>query len=283
MKRLLIPVVLFFSVFLNSALSLPRYALMTGYRCASCHVNPTGGEMRTEYGTSMFSLDKVPMMVDSDFTFNPKLTDNITIGGDYRSQLLYDQNSKTTSFQGMTAGLYGSIQLGKKVTFYFKDDIVNPNFVPLGGPEAFGIVKPTSSVYIKGGIFMPDYGWRQDDHTSYTRGGDLGYIPSTGAGIYKNIPGVNGKISNFGLIFLPDYRDMGVEAGWMSGGLMVTGSILNGRGNSISIPDFNGDKAFTSKAEYMGSLSSLSYRIGASVYGFKSFHMGGFHWDSVAR
>src|SRR5437764_13099351 len=93
----------------TSAVSLPRFALMTGAKCSSCHVNPTGGQMRNEYGIS-FSTEKVPLeaLKDSEFTFSTKLNDNISIGGDYRSQFIYEGLSKTIAFQAMTASIDGA-------------------------------------------------------------------------------------------------------------------------------------------------------------------------------
>jgi hypothetical protein len=278
--------IVFTIVFIQSMSGLPRYALLVGTRCASCHVNPTGGQMRNDYGLSysvnaipLRSTDVAPAQSDSSgdstdnsaahsgFTFDPHLTDNITIGGDYRGQFIYDIASKTTTFQGMTATIYTTIQIAKTVTLYYKQDILNqaysnPASSNFAGPEIFSIIEPMSGFYLKGGAFLPDYGWRVDDHTQYTRGGDLGYITSLGL--------------NGGLIFTPNYKDIGAEIGWWTGGLMMTAGLFNGTGNSTPI-DFSNQKAFAAKIEYLGTMTGLNYRIGASGYGFKEFHMGGFH------
>lgn len=260
--------------------ALPRYALITGARCGSCHVNPTGGQMRTAYGID-FSQNALPMRIlkdsaaaenaapdssvrtGSEPAFNSRLTDNISIGGDFRVQFIDDQGSKTTSFQAMTMELYGAVQLNKKALLYVKQDIVNPQYALFSGPEVFGVIKPKASFYVKGGIFLPDYGIRVDDHTQYTRGGDIGFITSLGL--------------HQGLLFVPNYKDIGVEAGLYHGGLFVTGGVFNGTGNSRPI-DFSQDKAYAGKAEFMGNFDEgTHFRIGASVYGFQNFHMTGVH------
>lgn len=265
-----IPVVVFlFAVCGQSVSALPRFALMTGSKCSSCHVNPTGGQMRTEYGIS-FSSEQVPLadMRDSDFTFSGKLSESISIGGDYRSQFIYDGFSKTTTFQAMTTSIYGSAALGKKIMFYFKQDIVNGTYSGPGGlnaglyngTEVYGLAKILpSGGYIKGGSFLPNYGWRIDDHTAYTRGGDLGY---TGAG------------SHPGLLFVPNYKDIGVEAGIYIENLFLTAGLFNGTGQLTPI-HFSKYKAYAVKIEYAGGLSSMNYRIGASGYGYQAFSMGG--------
>ncbi len=267
MKHFLpIIIIFFFVLLLEHSFALPRFALMTGAKCGSCHVNPTGGQMRNEYGIR-FSSDKIPLeaLKDSDFTFSSKLTDNISIGGDYRSQFIYDGLSKHTSFNSMTTTLYGAVTLSKKISFYFKHDIVNGTYGGLyggifNGTEVFGIAKilPNGG-YIKGGTFLPDYGWRYDDHTAYIRGGDIGF---TGAGFHP------------GLIFIPNYKDIGIEVGINIENLSITSGLFNGSGHTDPI-SFSPDKAYTAKVTYHGSASDLNYHIGVSGYGYRSYKMGG--------
>ncbi|MBI4546943.1 MAG: hypothetical protein HY707_03125 [Ignavibacteriae bacterium] len=263
----LINAVIVISLILSqSSYSLPRFALMTGSKCGTCHINPTGGQMRNEYGVN-FSMDAVPLRAtkEDDFSFDAKVTDNISLGADYRSQFMYDQKSKTSTFQSMTTTLYGAAQLTKKITFYFKHDIVNGTYNGLfggiyNGTEVFGIARVLpQGWYIKGGSFLPDYGWRLDDHTAYTRGGDLGF---TGAGFHP------------GLLFIPNYKDIGAEIGGYIQNLLITAGVFNGTGHSTPI-DFSKQKAYSAKLEYMDKLGSINCRVGVSGYGYKSFKMGG--------
>ncbi|MBI5215328.1 MAG: hypothetical protein HY960_06205 [Ignavibacteriae bacterium] len=269
MKRIFVTTILFF-ILISSTLAIPRFALMTGAKCGACHTNPTGGQMRTEYGSS-FSVDALPIAAhkDDEFTFNPKLTDNITIGGDFRTQFLFDfadngtDGKGKTSFHAMTATLYGSIQLAKKIYFYYKQDFLNPNYGSYSGPEVYGLAKILpGNGYVKAGVFLPDYGWRLDDHTSYTRGGDVGVF---GSGLFNN-----------GLLFAPNYKDIGIEAGSFFGDLFVTAAVFNGTGDASKVV-LSKAKAYTMKVEYTGKADELNFRIGASGYGFKSYKMGGIH------
>jgi hypothetical protein len=123
-------------------------------------------------------MDKLPLEStrDSEFTFTGKINDNISIGGDTRGQFIYDIGSKTTGFQAMTTAIYGSVHLNKKYYFYFKQDLVNPGYTKLSGPELFGLARILpGGWYVKGGVFMPNFGLRLDDHGIH-RGGDLGYV-----------------------------------------------------------------------------------------------------------
>lgn len=274
-------VAVFFCVFgsAQDSNALPRFALMTGTKCTSCHVNPTGGQMRTEYGLG-FSQEKLPLeaLKDSEFTFTNKVNDNISVGADYRGQFVYDfstspdfttdpiaQRTKgKSSFHTMTASIYAAVNLGKKITFFFRQDLISPSFRDLSGPEVFVIAKILPGKwYIKGGDFLPDYGWRLDDHTAYIRGGNIGTL--------------NGLQTNAGLIFRPNYKDVGVEIGGYAGSLMFTAGLFNGNGNNGPV-GFSNEKAYVGKIEQMGSLSSLNYRLGISGYGYKSYKMGGVHF-----
>ncbi|MBI3189558.1 MAG: hypothetical protein HYZ33_02805, partial [Ignavibacteriales bacterium] len=64
MKRIIVTAFLFV-VLVSSSFAIPRFALMTGAKCGACHVNPTGGQMRTEYGSS-FSVDALPIIAHKD-------------------------------------------------------------------------------------------------------------------------------------------------------------------------------------------------------------------------
>ena len=272
MKNTIVTVMLVLALFVvnDSATALPRFALMMGAKCGSCHVNPTGGQMRSEYGIA-FSSEKIPLesTKDDDVSFSGKLNDNISIGGDYRGQFFYDGASKTTTFQAMGLGLYGAVNLSKKVMFYFKQDIVNGTYNEsfggtfgnlYGGTEAFGLVRPISNWYAKGGIFLPNYGWRLDDHTSYTRGGDLGFF--TGSGSHPE------------LIFVPNYKDIGVEVGGYLSDFFITAGVFNGNGHMAPLFPSK-DKAYVGKIEYAASMSSVNMRLGVSGYTFRNYNMWG--------
>ncbi len=260
--------VLFILTFWSGALALPRFALMAGAKCGSCHVNPTGGQIRTDYGLS-YGMDALPLRTgkgegdDAGFTFNPKLSENFTIGADFRRQFIIEQTGGASAFHLMTMSLYGSVQLQKRLVFFFKQDLVNETYGALGGPEVFIVAKILpGGWYVKGGDFLPDYGWRLDDHTAYVRGGDLGFLP--------------GFAGHAGLIFLPNYKDIGMEFGGYAGGFFITAGVFSGSGNTQKIY-FENDKAYSAKIEYSGNIESVNFRLGASGYGYKSYKMGGIH------
>ncbi len=154
------------------ASSLPRFASRTNFACRNCHVNPTGGGMRSPFGVS-YGRDEVPIKSwQEQFAledFNTNLTDFLSYGLDFRLLYFYQNkdNPKTerSSFFPMQADVYFNFALSKKVNLF-----VNPAFGPYQRYEVFGLAKilPANG-YLKLGRFTPSYGLRVDDHTSYVR------------------------------------------------------------------------------------------------------------------
>jgi hypothetical protein len=253
----------------HQAFSLPRFALLTGTQCQNCHVDPTGGRMRNFTGFT-YGKDELPIRAtrDSDFEVSPKINENISVGADIRTQFLYDRFTKTSGFQAMTATLYGALTVGKKVAFYYKQDIINGTYVQtangrFAGTEAFGLLRilPNKS-YVKAGLFYPAYGLRLDDHTSYIRGGDLGFLA--------------GHPSNVGLPFLPNYKDIGVEVGAYIDKALLTAAILNGTGNTQAIDiGRTTAKAYAARLEYIDRFDEAGVMVGGSYYNYMGLTLTG--------
>ena len=106
--------------------ALPRFALKLGDKCASCHVNPTGGEMRSLNGWH-FGKNLLGMYTphDKKFKLTPQLSDNISLGLDYRMQYLYSQEQKRSDFQDMTGSIYANVDIGEKINVYARYDFIN--------------------------------------------------------------------------------------------------------------------------------------------------------------
>jgi hypothetical protein len=132
----------------------------------------------------------------SDFEMSNKINENIQFGFDVRGQYLLQttDSTKKTDFQRMNASLYGNIDLSEDISFVARYDFIQ------GIWEGYGVVHLVPEVfYVKGGTFSPNFGLRLDDHTAYTRGGDLGLLFTTG--------------TKQGLIYTPMYVETGVEVG----------------------------------------------------------------------
>ncbi len=234
-KFLLIPLLLI--IFLSIELSaLPRFSLRGGGGdCTGCHVNPTGGNMRNRGGWS-FGKNVLPMMrPGDDFEMSNKINENIQIGLDLRGQVLLAMTSdnKRIDFQRMTGSLYSNIDLSEKINATTRYDFVQQIW------EAYGVlhILPNNS-YIKGGVFQPNYGIRLDDHTAYTRGGDMGLITNTSRG----------------LIFDPFYTQSGVEVGmYINDFVFLTASAGSPQG-----PLFRDDPVYTANLKLQPTIGDNS-------------------------
>ena len=212
--------------------ALPRFALWKGSKCIDCHVNPTGGEMRNSRGWS-FSRNVLPMMTtDKDFEMSNKLNENIQFGFDFRGNYLVktDSSSTKSDFQRMQGAIYTNVQLSELIDVYAKYDFI------WGIWEAYGVARVLSNgSYIKGGSFVPNFGIRTDDHTAYTRGGDMGIVTPAGTN------------ANRGLIYDPQYVESGVEAGlFINDFTLLTASV----GNSRSPQVFTSDPTYTASLRF---------------------------------
>lgn len=246
---------LIISLSLGEVYALPRFALLQGGTCGDCHVNPTGGLMRNDGGFA-FGKNVLPMMrPDKDFPMSQKIGDNIQYGLDFRgnSYLFFGENpnlnlpknSKRIDFQSMTGSVYTNVNLSEKINVFARYDFIWQVW------EAYAVahILPNEG-YVKGGSFTPNYGIRLDDHTAYTRGGDLGLIT----------PGATKR----GLIFDPRYIESGVEVGqYISDFVLVTASVGNPRTPVI----FTTDPSYTANLLFYPVISNkAALMLGGSVH-----------------
>jgi hypothetical protein len=225
--------------------SIPRFAVRLGDKCIDCHYNPTGGVVRNENG---WNFGKNIMSAisprEQDFAMTPKIGNNITIGLDYRTQFLYSTEKKKSDFQQMTGSIYTNFALSDKINLLGRYDFVQRIW------EAYGVmhILPNNG-YLKVGSFQPNFGIRLDDHTAYTRGGDLFLLFSGGD-------------TRQGLIYSPWYTEVGVEAGvYISDWAFLTASAGS---NISSNRTFTKDPTYTARLEITPRIGRVGFLLGGS-------------------
>lgn len=242
-SKLFLTILFSISIFLE-VLALPRFAVKLGDSCVDCHYNPSGGIMRNDngwhWGKNTLSLISPR---DKDFIMSPKLSENISIGIDYRTQFLYSEFRNKTDFQNMSGAIYTNIALSKIINILGKYDFVNRIW------EGYGIahILPNNG-YIKAGTFVPNFGIRLDDHTAYTRGGNFGLLFSQG--VYE------------GLIYNPFYTEAGVEVGMYAGNLVYATASVGS--NLLSNRTLSKDPTYTARLEVTPSFGKLGLLFGGS-------------------
>jgi hypothetical protein len=246
-------VLLFFQV----SYSLPKFASRTGAKCQSCHVNPTGKGMRTEYG-STYGRDDITMPTfkeQTDFEeFSTNLTSNLSLGADVRTLAFYNMREKGSSFFEMQGDLYLDLRLNKKLRVYFDKGLYT-------GFELMAIAKilPMDG-YVKIGKFMPAYGTRVDDHNAFIRGGPFGGGPYAGL-IPTGYPA--------GLRFGERAEDTGIELGLSPSVFTFQLGIFNGTpGAGLSGVSATKQKAISLRGDATFRWSEVNVSFGGSLYNY---------------
>ncbi len=225
-------------VFAEQARALPRYSARYGQKCALCHVNPSGGGMRTLYASQYLVPEEMawskptPEILDS---IDPEIAKRIQIGTDFRTIYTYSADDvpvQTRDFFQMQGDIYLNFQMDDALSLYYDQGISSTY-------ELFGLWQglPLTS-YVKVGRFVPAYGWRFDDHTMYVREAlDL---------------------------FPPANSDVGVEFGLSPGRLDMQVSMVNG--NRGATFDDDQKLAYVLNAVYRGDIGAVGWAAGVAGY-----------------
>jgi len=215
------------------ASALPRYSAQYGQNCTLCHVNPTGGGMRTEYAAQYLVPEEIAATGWSEQEaeyLNSRIAPGITVGVDLRS-LLYQQEGGSGSTIAMQGDLYLNLMLGGRFNATVEQGLN-------GSGEIFGTARfEMLDGYLKAGRFYPDYGWRFADHQMFNRR----YL-------------ADGSGSDLPAAFL----GQGFELGISPGGFSASASLLGGSRH-------NGDN-YAARALYQKGLGDLNLGTGASLW-----------------
>lgn len=249
-----------------TAYSYPKFAAYTGEKCVSCHVNPTGGGMRNQYGIK-YSKDKLFFKFlskqNKTTDINTQITKGISMGADMRMIFIDDQTGDgkpnfNTFFQ-MQGDLYVYAQVNKYISLMVAPGLYIPNtYGPNPLPtkyEIYGMVSNLpAGLYFKAGRFLPNFGIKIPEHRAYNR--------------------------NFNDLYTPYASDAGIELGiapsffTLSVGLS-NGSSKNKNGQVNNSFDFDNQKQFTAFGDFRWASKNGKYTFGLGG----SFINNPFKWD----
>ena len=170
-----------FFLCLDFACALLRFAVQNGSSCMACHVNPTGGGLRNDYGSNVVALEELPFkrwQAKGDEDWDGTVGDHLQVGGDFRVQGIQYNNSDTTRKSAvfpMQAEIYTYLELHENAGMFTKLSAKNSE------TEFWGLFKVLpQNGWIRVGQTLPNYGIRLDDHTSFFRYGNMS---KTGVGL----------------------------------------------------------------------------------------------------
>ena len=224
--------------------ALPRYSARYQQTCALCHVNPSGGGLRTTYATEKLIPEEIAWrrgkMLPALDEVAPAVAKRVQIGTDFREVYVgADLPQDHLNFFQMQADLYFSFQLDSTVTLYYDRG-------ESGSYELFGLDYLRPFLYVKAGRFVPSYGWKFDDHTMFVRA-ELGFMP-------------------------PGNSDVGAEAGFAQGPLDIQAGVVNGNRGGV----FDGD---TKVAGVINAVYRRHFGPVGAALGLAGYHHPGFTSD----
>lgn len=183
----------------------PAFAARTGYSCGQCHVNRTGGGMRTAFG-SLYGQTILParlLRFREEGNLLPADPDaRFAYGGDVRvaySAVSSDDYADTASFEIPAADVYAQLRLLSGRLSVYLDQGVGSGVSSTR--ELFGLLSSRKgNGYLKLGKFIPPFGWALPDDDAFIRE-PLGFAfsaPDTGiqAGIEPGDWGVHVAVIN---------------------------------------------------------------------------------------
>lgn len=156
----------------------PRFALREGLRCSHCHVNRTGGGMRTPFGVTFSQTNLVSFRLTG--VYDPHLGDSVAYGANLRlsNRTLLPASTKLGDRE-RTTELENSFEISEGNIYIRADPIpghltlyIDEEVTPEGASsrEAFVMVYGLpSELYIKAGRFLLPYGLRILDDDAFIR------------------------------------------------------------------------------------------------------------------
>ena len=173
-QRLLAGAFLLVCVLLRAtpAAAEPYLAVMEGKKCNVCHVNPTGGGLRNDYGIAYAKALLPAETLDGTLdAWSGRIGDRVRVGGDLRADWTRNTAPNTPSAQSFSLEqfrVYGDLTLIPDRLGIYIDEQVAPN----GSQNEEAYVRygnTNDGFYLKGGQFYLPFGWRLQDQTAFVR------------------------------------------------------------------------------------------------------------------
>ncbi len=173
------------ALILSPARAEPYLAVRSGAKCVACHVNPTGGGKRTEfgnlYGQTAFAAERLDLATGRPLPatgagsepalWSGKINDHFAIGGDLRATAqatIIPNTEDRYAFDPTRAQVYLEIKpIVDRLTIY-----LDQRFAPGAAinREAYAMLWTAGrSVYVKAGRMFIPFGLRIEDDTAFIR------------------------------------------------------------------------------------------------------------------
>lgn len=212
----------------------PYLAVRMGLKCSTCHVNPTGGGMRTAFGEawSQTVLPAKHVDIGGDTSWTGEIGKYFAVGGDLRANATYTRIPNESSqsdfdLEEMRVYLEGRV-IPDRLSIYIDQRLAPGSST---NAEAYGkLWFGDHRFYVKAGQMFLPYGLRLQDDSAFIR----------------QVPGIN--------FATPDH---GVEFGLDTANWSAQIAVSNGTAGG---PELDNGKQFSLRAERV----MAAWRLGAS-------------------
>lgn len=154
----------------------PYLSVRTGFMCSQCHVNRTGGGMRTSFGLIYSQTNLAFKPIKSARFYDGKLSRSVSMGANLRAENVsifrYENNSGETEEASNgsripEANVYLSVDVIPGALTFYVDQTLAPN---AANRELFGLIQHQNShSYLKFGRMLLPYGFRFRDNEAFVR------------------------------------------------------------------------------------------------------------------
>ena len=218
----------------GAAQAEPYLAAQMGLKCVQCHVNPTGGGMRTVFGNTFAQTPLAAKRLGSEEDlWTGQVMKFLSVGGNARANYNYtdvpDQDS-TNDFAVEEARVYLDFGvIPNRLSVYIDQRFAPGNSTNLEANIRYWITE--NSIYVKAGRMYLPFGYRFEDDNAFVR----------------QLSGINMQAP-----------DEGVEFGFETGSWSTQFALSNG---TAGAPEVDEGKQITARTEYAGSV----WRVGVSA------------------
>jgi len=154
----------------GGAVAEPYLAVRMGLKCEACHVNPTGGGLRSDFG-DVFAQNALPAHpIHGDWgLWTGQVAKVLRVGGDFRYDANFTQtpNAKTTNQLEVQQGrVYAEAEVIPNRLLFYVDEQVAPGTAV--NHEAYGLFwSANHDWYIKAGQMYLPFGFRFEDQSAF--------------------------------------------------------------------------------------------------------------------
>ena len=215
----------------------PYLAVQQGYKCVACHVNPTGGGMRNEFG-NIFAQNVLPAhtIEVADASWTGSVGRFVMLGGDVRADWTWTDvphQEQSNEFDVADARVYLNVEpIPGRLSIY-----LDQNFASGSGTNLETYVRywtKDHDWFVRAGRMYLPFGLRLEDDSAFTR----------------TVPGIN--------MTTPDN---GVEVGWESTSWSAQLALSNGSAGGEETDDgkqVTGQLAYVDPRWRLGLASSFN-------------------------